>query len=103
MKKLDKKFIYDICKDQFWVLIPKDKWTYAQKAQNNEFVDSGLENWVLMNQTISKVFFDDKKMKIGWFNLKKKSSSAQSEDINSYISLKFDYKFQFLIVTVFLS
>ena len=57
-----------------------------------------------MNQTISKVGFDDKKMKIGWFNLeKKKSSSAQSEEIGSYISLKFDYKFQFLIVTVFLS
>ena len=38
-----------------------------------------------MNQTISKVGFDDKKMKIGWFNLKKKSSSAQSEKISSYI------------------
>jgi len=30
-----------------------------------------LENWVLMNQTTSKVDFNDKKMKIDWFTLKK--------------------------------
>ena len=32
---------------------------------------SWLENWDLMNQTTRKVDFDDKKMKIDWFNLKK--------------------------------
>ena len=35
------------------------------------FVESGLENWTLMNQTTSKVDSDDKKVKIDWFNLKK--------------------------------
>ena len=38
----------------------------AQKVQDNEFVESGLENWVLMNQTTSKVGADDKQMKIDW-------------------------------------
>ena len=36
--------------DQIWVPSPTDEWTQAQKAQNNEFVENGLENWVLMNQ-----------------------------------------------------
>ena len=43
----------------------------TQKAQNNEFVKSELENWVLVNQTTSKVDFDDKRMKIDKFKLKK--------------------------------
>ena len=42
-----------------------------EKAQYNELLESGLENWALMNQTTSKVNSDDKKMKINWFNLKK--------------------------------
>ena len=37
-------------------------WTEAQKAQNNEFVESGLENWTLMNQTGTRVDLDDKRM-----------------------------------------
>ena len=41
------------------------------KTQYNEFVENGLENWVLMNYTTSKVGFNDKKMKIDWFNMKK--------------------------------
>ena len=43
----------------------------AQKTQYNEFVESELKNWTLMNQTTSKVDLDNKKMKIVWFNLKK--------------------------------
>ena len=56
-----------------------------------------------MNQTTSKVNFDDKKMKLDWFNLKKIILGTVQEDQFLCISLKFDYKFQFLIVTVFLS
>ena len=41
------------------------------KTQNNEFVESGLENKALMNQATSKVDFDEKKMKIDKFKLKK--------------------------------
>ena len=44
-------FTYVSCKDQIWVSGPKGGWTKAQKAQNNEFVESGLENWTLVNQT----------------------------------------------------
>ena len=38
--------------------------TQTQKTQNNEFVESGLENLALMNQTTSKMDSDDKKRKI---------------------------------------
>ena len=41
------------------------------KIQNNEFVNSGLENWGLVNRTTSKMDFDDKKMKVDKFTLKK--------------------------------
>ena len=34
------------CKDQSWVPSPH---------QNNEFVESELENWALVNQTIDRV------------------------------------------------
>ena len=40
------------------------------KSLNNEFVESGLENWTLVNQT-SKANFDDKRMKVDKFKLKK--------------------------------
>ena len=59
------------CKDQIWVPSPKGGWTKTQKAQNNEFIESGLENWVLVNRTISKVDLDDKRMKMDKFKLKK--------------------------------
>ena len=63
-------YIY-ICKDQIWLPNPKGGWSQDQKAQNNEFVESGLENWVLVNQKTSKVGLDDKRMKIDKFKLKK--------------------------------
>ena len=31
------------CKDHIWLLSPKGGWTSAQRAQNNEFVENGLE------------------------------------------------------------
>ena len=73
------------------------------KSQYNELVESVLKNWVLMNQITNKVNFDDKKMKLDWFNLKKITLGTVQEDQFLCISLKFYYKFQFLIVTVFLS
>ena len=48
-----------------------------------------------MNQTTSKVDSDDKKMKINWFNLKKIVLGTVQGDQSLYISLKFDYKFNF--------
>ena len=38
-----------MCMDQIWILSPKDEWTSAQKSQNNEFIEGGLENWALVN------------------------------------------------------
>ena len=37
-------------------------WTQVQKAQNNEFVESELENQALINQTGTQVDLDDKRM-----------------------------------------
>ena len=54
--------LYWLCKDQIWVPSPIDKWTQAQQAQNNEFVDDELENWILMSQTNTTIDLDDKKV-----------------------------------------
>ena len=67
----------------------------TQKTQNNEFVESGLENLALMNQTTSKMDSDDKKIKIDWFNLKKIILGTVRGDLFLYICLKFDYKFSY--------
>ena len=42
------------CKDQNWEAA-QDEWTQAQKTQNNEFVESGLENQVRMSWTANKI------------------------------------------------
>ena len=42
-KELKKIYKNDYCKDQIWVLIPKGGWISAQRSQNNEFVENGLE------------------------------------------------------------
>ena len=39
--------------------------------QNNEFVESGLENWVKMSWTPNKMDSNDKNKKIDWFEIKK--------------------------------
>ena len=64
-----------------------------KSPQYNEFVESELENWTLMNQTTSKVNSDDKKVKIDQFNLKKIVLDTVRGAQFLYISLKFDYKF----------
>ena len=52
-----------------------------------------MENWVLMNQIITKLDSDDKRMKIDKFKLKKIVLGTIRGDQFLYISLKFDYKF----------
>ena len=48
-------FIYiDDCKDQICGSI-QDERTQAQKAQNNEFVESGSKNQALMNWTTANM------------------------------------------------
>ena len=58
----------------------------GQKAQNNEFVENGSENWALVNQTTSKVDLDDKKMKIDKFKLKKIIIGTVRGDLFLYIN-----------------
>ena len=57
-----------------------------KKPKNNEFVESGLENWVLVNQMNSGKDSDDKRMKRKKVVLKI-SSSAKLEEVCSFILL----------------
>ena len=47
--------------DLIWVLGPDDGWTLAQ---NNEFVESGLENQAKMSCMTNKVGSNDKNRKM---------------------------------------
>ena len=58
-----------------------------KKPKNNEFVESGSENWALVNQTNTRKDSDDKRMKRKEVVLKI-SSSENSKDICSFILLK---------------
>ena len=57
-----------------------------KKPKNNEFVESGLENWALVNQMNFGKDSDDKRMKRKKVVLKI-SSSAKSEEVCSFILL----------------
>ena len=72
-----------------------------QKTQNNEFVESGLENWVKMSRTTDKVGSNDKNRKIDWFKLKKIILGIVRGDQFLYISHKFDYKFDSWLLQCF--
>ena len=61
--------------------------------QNNEFVESELENWILMNKITTKVDSNDKRMKIDKFKLKKIVLGTVWGGQFLNISLKFDYKY----------
>ena len=54
-----------IVKTRFKHLSPKEGWTQAQKAQNNEFVKSELKNWTKMSWTTNNMGSNDKNRKIG--------------------------------------
>ena len=74
-----------MCKDQIWISNPTHGWTKAQKDQNNEFIESGLENWALVSRTNHGMSSDDNitKRKKGLFW--RKSSSAESKKVGSCI------------------
>ena len=46
----------------------------GQKTQNNEFVESGLENRGLMNQTGTQVDLDDKRMQVKYVYIEENRS-----------------------------
>ena len=66
-----KLFAINNVRTRFESLTQKMDGLRFKKVQNNEFVESKLENWVLVNQTTNKVDLDDKRMKIDKFKLKK--------------------------------
>ena len=57
-----------------------------KKFQNNEFVESWLENWVLVNQTNTGKDSDNKRIKRKKVVLKT-SSSTKSKEVCSFILL----------------
>ena len=78
-------------KDQIWVPSSKDGRTF-QKAQNNEFVESELENWAKTSWTTNRMRSNDKNMKIDWFKLKKIVLDTIWGGLFFYISYKSVYK-----------
>ena len=56
------------------------------RRPNNEFIENGLENWVLVNRANLRMGSDRKVMKRKGFVVKK-SSLAESEEVCSYILL----------------
>ena len=41
------------------------------QPQNNDFLENGLKNWALVNQSTSEVDFDDERTKTDKFRLEK--------------------------------
>ena len=85
-------YSFSYCKDQIWVFSPKGRWTSAQRAQNNDFLEKWLKNWALMNQTNVKVDPDDNIMKLNRFVLKKIVLGTVRGNQFLYISFRFNYK-----------
>ena len=77
-----------------------------KKSKNNEFVESGSENWALVNKMNTGKDLDDKRMKIKKVMLKI-SSSAKFEEVCSFILLKSSitsfFFFESLLVSPFFS
>ena len=57
--------------NEIWVPSPKGGWTYAQEVQYNKFVEGVLEKLGFNESNNKSNRFDDKKMKIDKFKLKK--------------------------------
>ena len=64
LKNTQKTIKYIYCKDHIRVPSSKDGWTLVQKAQNNKFVESGLENRVRMSWAKNKVKSIDKNREV---------------------------------------
>ena len=78
--------------DQIWVPSPNDGWTKAQKTQNNEFVDNGLENWIKMSWITNKVGSLDKNKYMDWIKLEKIVLSTVWGNQFLYIPYEFGYR-----------
>ena len=63
------------------------------RPKNNEFVEGGLENWALINQTNTGNDSDDKRMKRKRIVLKNIVLGKVQEGLFFYITHKSNYKF----------
>ena len=79
------------CKDRVQIPSPKNEQTRTQKAQNNKFIKSELENWVRMSWMANKVDSNDINKKVNGFQLKKVILRQVLGDQFLYIYLKYDY------------
>ena len=78
-------------KDRVRIPSSKKEQAWAQKVQNNNFVESGLKNWVRMSWMANKVDSNDKNRKVDGFQLKKVVLGQVQGDQFLYIYLKYDY------------
>ena len=69
-----------------------DGWIKAQKAQNNEFVDGGLKNWVKMSWITNNVGSIDKNRDTDWIKLEKIILGIVRGDQFLYIPCEFGYR-----------
>ena len=86
--------------DQIWLPNLKGRWTWAQETQNNEFVESGLENWVKVGWTANTMGSKDRNRKMDWSPLKEIILGQVRGDQFLYIYLSLQV--YLLIATVFL-
>ena len=86
-----------------WFSSPKGKRIWVQKAQYNDFVESGFENYALMSWITIIMDPDDNKVKIEWIYPKKIVIGTIQGDQFLYIFLEFDYKHSFYCYSIFLS
>ena len=78
---------------QFGVLNPEVKRIQAQRAQYNEFVESGLENQALMSWVMIIMDPNDNKVKVDWLYLMKIVLVIVRGDQFLYIILEVGYKY----------
>ena len=97
LKHLHNPFV----RTRFEFLAQQGGQTQAQKAQNNEFIESELENQALMNHTNTKADSNDKGMKIDRFMMKIIVLGKVQGYPFLYIILKFDYKFSSRLLQCF--
>ena len=71
------------------------------RRPNNEFIENGLENWVLVNRTNLRMGSDRKVMKRKGFVVKKIVIGRIQGGLFLYIALKFGYKFSSIMLQCF--
>ena len=83
------------CKNAFWIPSPNDKRSQVQRAQYNEFVESELENQVLMSWITVRMDLEDNKVKVDKIYLRKFVLGTVRGDQFLHIILEVGYRYNF--------